>query len=195
VQAEDVGEALAGVQPQVQADAQVAGAVAGQMAGGQEGPGGERRHDEHDGQGDGELVDHRGFPFWAARTALRRAVRAAPALRLAWGRQVGADPGDAVQRDRGERPMPFGHQSQEPGRLGRLPRVRRGGRPGPGGDRAFGQDPGAEAGQGGGGGQGQAEQPEDQAAEEGQQGGRLVSQVLAAGQGRGADDADEGVAR
>jgi hypothetical protein len=24
------------------------------------------------------------------------------------GGQVGADPGDAVQRDRGERPMPFG---------------------------------------------------------------------------------------
>ena len=32
-QAEDVGEALAGVQPQVQTDPQVAGAVAGQVAG------------------------------------------------------------------------------------------------------------------------------------------------------------------
>jgi hypothetical protein len=40
------------------------------------------------------------------------------------GRQVGADPGDAAQRDRGERPMPFGHQIQEPGGLSRLPRVR-----------------------------------------------------------------------
>ena len=37
-QAEDVGEALTGVQPQVQADAQVAGAVAGQVPGGQERP-------------------------------------------------------------------------------------------------------------------------------------------------------------
>ena len=38
-QAEEVGEAFAGVQPQVQADPQVAGAVAGQVAGGQERPG------------------------------------------------------------------------------------------------------------------------------------------------------------
>ena len=37
-QAEDVGEALAGVQPQVQPDPQVPGAVAGQVAGGQERP-------------------------------------------------------------------------------------------------------------------------------------------------------------
>ena len=37
-QADEVGEALAGVQPQVQADAQVPGAVAGQVAGGQERP-------------------------------------------------------------------------------------------------------------------------------------------------------------
>ena len=42
-QAEEVGEALAGVQPQVQPDPQVAGAVAGQVAGGQERPRGERR--------------------------------------------------------------------------------------------------------------------------------------------------------
>jgi hypothetical protein len=40
VQAEEVGEALAGVQPQVQADAQLAGAVAGQVAGREERPGG-----------------------------------------------------------------------------------------------------------------------------------------------------------
>ena len=84
-QAEDVGEALAGVQPQVQPDPQVAGAVAGQVPGGQERPRGERRHDEHDGQGDGELDDHRGSPFRAARTALRRAVRAAPVFRSSWG--------------------------------------------------------------------------------------------------------------
>ena len=37
-QAEEVGEALAGMEPQVQPDAYVAGAVAGQMAGGQERP-------------------------------------------------------------------------------------------------------------------------------------------------------------
>ena len=38
-QAEDVGEAFAGVQPQVQADAQMPDPVAGQVAGGQERPG------------------------------------------------------------------------------------------------------------------------------------------------------------
>ncbi len=42
-QAEDVGKALAGVQPQVQPDPQVPGAVAGQVAGGQE------RHREQGG--------------------------------------------------------------------------------------------------------------------------------------------------
>ena len=50
VQAEEVGEAFAGVKPQVQADAQVAGAVAGQVAGGQERPRGERGQDQDDGQ-------------------------------------------------------------------------------------------------------------------------------------------------
>ena len=80
--------------------------------------------------------------------------------------------------------MPFGDQIQEPGRLGRLPRVRRGRRPAAGGDRALGQDPGAEPGQGGGGGQGQAEQPQEQAAEDGQRGGRLVREVLVAGSTR-----------
>src|SRR5438067_1495986 len=84
-QAEQVSEAFAGVQPQVQPDAEVAGAVAGQVAGGQERPGGERCHDEHDGQEDGELDDHRGPPLRAARTALRRAVRAAPLFRSSWG--------------------------------------------------------------------------------------------------------------
>ena len=84
-QAEDVGEALAGVQPQVQPDPQVPGAVAGQVAGGQERPGEHRGQDEQDGQGDGVLEHHRGSPFWAARTALRRAVRAAPVFRSTWG--------------------------------------------------------------------------------------------------------------
>ena len=79
------GEAFARVQPQVQADPQVAGAVAGQVPGGQERPRGERGQDEQDGQGDGVLEDHRGSPLRADRTARRRAVRAAPALRSAWG--------------------------------------------------------------------------------------------------------------
>jgi hypothetical protein len=34
--------------------------------------------------GAGELDDHRGSPFRAARTALRKAVRAAPAFRSSW---------------------------------------------------------------------------------------------------------------
>ena len=212
-QADDGGEALAGVQPQVQPDPQVAGAVAGQVPGGQERPGEGRGQDEQDGQGDGVREDHRGSPLRADRTALRRAVRAAPVFRSSLGGQVGADPGDAVQGDRGGRAMPFGHQIQEPGGLGRLPRVRpppparaggsgRRGRAGgaaAGGDRAFLEHPGAEPGQRGGGGQGQAEQPQDQAAEDGQRGGRVRGQggaeVLVEGEGPGADDADQGVAR
>src|SRR6266699_3498823 len=90
--------------------------------------------------------------------------------------------------------MPFGDQIQEPGGLGRLPRVRCGGRPelpGPaaGGDRALVEHPGAEPGQGGGGGQGQAEQPQQQATDDGQRGGCLIGGVLVAGQGPGADGA------
>ena len=54
-QAEDVGEALAGVQPQVQPDPQVPGAVAGQVAGGQERPRERGGQDDQDGQGDGVL--------------------------------------------------------------------------------------------------------------------------------------------
>jgi len=119
------------------------------------------------------------------------------------GREFGAEPGHGVERDAGERPVPFGSQIQEPGRLGRLPRVRRGRRPEPegtaaGGDRAFLQDPGAEPGQGGGGSQGQAEQPQGQAAEDGQRGGRVGGQGRAqlpvAGDRPGPDDADQGVA-
>jgi hypothetical protein len=44
-----------------------------------------------------------------------------------WGGRAGAR--RTARRDRGERPVPFGDQIQEPGRLGRLPRVRRGRRP------------------------------------------------------------------
>ncbi len=108
--------------------------------------------------------------------------------------------------------MPFGDQIQEPGGLGRLPRVppppparpggsRRRGRAGgaaAGGDRAFLEHPGAEPGHGGGGGKGKAQQPQDQAAEDGQRGRRVGGErdleVLVAGEGPGPDDADEGVA-
>jgi hypothetical protein len=62
-QAEDVGEAFAGVQAQVQTDAQVAGAVAGQVPGGQERPGEDDGQDQDDGQEDGVLDHHRGSPF------------------------------------------------------------------------------------------------------------------------------------
>ena len=211
VQAEEVGEALAGVQPQVQPDPQVAGAVAGQVTGGQERPRGERGQDQHDGQHDGVLDDHRGSPFCAARTALRRAARAAPGCRPSEGGEFGADPGHGVERDRGERPVPFGGQVQEPGGLGRLPRDRpppparagpgrrrRGAGAAAGGDRALLQHPGAEPGQGGGRGQGQAQQPQGQAAEDGQRGGRVGgqgrAQLLVAGDRPGPDDADQGVA-
>ena len=92
--------------------------------------------------------------------------------------------------------MPFGDQAKEPGGLGRLPRDRppalarpgRGRRRGgaaAGGDRAFLEDPGAEPGQGRDRRQGQAQQPQDQAAEDGQRGGRLGGrgggQLLVAG--------------
>jgi hypothetical protein len=64
-----VGEAFAGVQPQVQADAQVPGAVAGQVAGGQERPGDRGGEHDEDNQGDGVLGDHEGSPLRADRTA------------------------------------------------------------------------------------------------------------------------------
>jgi hypothetical protein len=122
------------------------------------------------------------------------------------GSQGRGDLGGGVERDGGERPIPFGHQIQEAGGIGRLPgdrpppparpgRRRRRGRAGAatGGDRAFLQDPGAEPGQGGGWGQGQAQQPQGQAAEDGQRGGRVGAQgharLLVAGEGPGADDA------
>src|SRR5207344_2951063 len=94
-------------------------------------------------------------------------------------------------------------QGQEPGGLGHLPRGWRGRRPrcrgaAAGGDRALLQHPGAEPGQGGGGGQGQPQQPQGQAAQDSQRGGggggQRGAQLEVAGQGPGADDADEGVA-
>ena len=58
-------------------------------------------------------------------------------------------------------------------------------------------DPAAEPGDGGERGEGQAEQPQEQAADDGHGGGLVVGQGLAgvagAGDGPGADDADEGV--
>ena len=214
-QGEGGGEALAGVQPQVQAEAQVAGAVAGQVPGGQERPRGERGQAQddrqEDGQDDGVPEDHRGSPFWAARTALRRAVRAAPGLRATRGARSALM---AATRDRGmeargpyrsvarsrKRPVlvafPGTVPLPRPGRFG----ARRGqarGAPA-GGDRAFLEDPGAEPGQGGGRGQHQAQQPQGQAADGGQRCGRLGGQcrgqLAVAGDGPGADDADQGVA-
>ena len=203
VQADDVGEALAGVQPQVQADAQVAGAVAGQVPGRQERPRGERRHDEHDGQDDGELDDHRGSPLRAARTALRRAVRAAPTFRSSWGARSALIPATRCSGIEASDPCRSVTRSRNRAVLVAFRGCGAGGRPEPGGaaaggDRALGEHPGAEPGHGGGGRQGQAQQPQDQAAEDGQRGGRVGGQggagVLVAGEGPGADDADEGVA-
>ena len=202
-QAEDVGEALAGVQPQVQPDPQVAGAVAGQVAGGQERPRGERRHDEHDGQGDGVLDHHRGSPFRAARTALRRAVRAAPVFRSSWGARSALIPATRCSGMEARGPCRSVTRSRNRAVLVAFPGCGAGAgrsagarRPGATGHSC--EHPGAEPGQGGGGGQGQAQQPQDQAAEDGQRGGRVGGQggaeVVVAGEGPGADDADEGVA-
>ena len=156
----------------------------------------DRGQDDQDGQGDDVLEDHEGSPLRADRTALRRAARAAPGFRPTDGGQGGADRGDAIQRDGGERPVPFGDQGKEPGRswspsAGPSPARAR---PGPGrwrgaaagGDRAFLEHPGAEPGQGRDRRQGQAQQPQDQAAEDGQRGGRVGGQPGAGGPG--ADD-------
>src|SRR5882757_840671 len=75
-----------------QGGAELAGAVAGQVTGGQECPRGEARDDEQDGQKDGEFDDHRWAPLRAARTALRRAVRAAPVFRSSWGARAALIP-------------------------------------------------------------------------------------------------------
>ena len=160
----------------------------------------ERGQHEQDGQGDGVLEHHEGFPFRAARTALRRAVRAAPVFRSACGSQGGADRGDAIKGDGGERAVPFGDQRKEAGRLRlaldlsyerRVDCLSR--RAAAGGDRAFGQDPGAESGQGGGGSHGQAQDPQGEPAEDGQRRGRVTGQggvqALVPGEGPGADDA------
>ena len=212
-QAENVGEALAGVQPQVQPDPQVAGAVAGQVAGGQERPrerGGEQNHDE---QGDGVFGDHRGVSVAGGEDGFAEGGAGGAGVQVGrWG-QGGADGGDPIKGDGGERAVPFGDQIQEPGGLGRLPRDRllalarpgrsrrQGGAGGAaaGSDRALLEHPGAEPGQGRGRGQGQAQQPQDQPADHGQRGGLLVGQrggqLLVAGQGPGPDDADQGVTR
>ena len=58
-QAEQVGEALTGVQPQVQPDAQMPGPVAGQVTGGNERPPERYGEQDHDDQGDGVFGDHR----------------------------------------------------------------------------------------------------------------------------------------
>ena len=181
-----MGEAFAGVQPQVQPDAQVPGAVAGQVAGGQERPGERGGQDDEDDQGDGVLEHHEGSPLRAARTALRRAARAAPGFRSAAGARAALI---AATRSRGMAASgPFRSVTKERKRAvlvafrGTVPSPRPagpqrtagwGGRRGGRGDRAFLQHPGAEPGQGGGRGQGQAQQPQDQAAEDGQRGGLL----------------------
>ena len=97
-QAEQVGEALARVQPQVQPDAQVPGPVAGQVPGGQERPRERGSEQDYDEQGDGVFGDHRGSPLRAARTALRRAARAAPVFRPAAGARAAL----IARRDQGE---------------------------------------------------------------------------------------------
>ena len=184
-----MGEALAGVQPQVQPDPQVPGAVAGQVPGGQERPRERRGQDDQDGQGDGVLEHHRGVSVAGGQDGFAQGGAGGAGVQVGRGGQGGADRGDAIQRDGGERPVPFGDQGKEPGGLGRLPRDRP--RPGPagprrrrggaggaaaGGDRAFLEDPGAEPGQGRDRRQGQAQQPQDQAAEDGQRGGRVGGQ-------------------
>ena len=186
-QAEHVGEALAGVQSQVQANPQVPGPVAGQVAGGQERPGERGGEDDEDDQGDGVLGDHEGSPLRADRTALRRAVRAAPGFRSAAGARAALmaatrssgmaarGPCRSVTSER-NRAVLVAFRGTVPLPAGRSGAGRAGGAAA-GGDRAFLQDPGAEPGQGGGRGQGQAQQPQDQPAEDGQRGGRLVGQA------------------
>ena len=124
---------------------------------------------------------------------MRRAVRAAPGFRSSWSARAALIPATRLS----------GTWARDPCRSVTRSRNRAvlvaflecgAGAAAAGGDRALGQDPGAEPGQGAGGGQGQAEQPQEQAAEEGQRGGGVAGQVLVAGQGLGADDADQGVA-
>ena len=149
------------------------------------------------------LSDHRGVSVPGGEDGFAEGGAGGAGVQVGcWG-QGGADRGDAIKGDGGERPVPFGDQRKEPGGLGRLPRDRplalawpgrsrrRGGAGGAaaGGDRALLEHPGAEPGQGGDRGQGQAQQPQDQAAEDGQRGGRVAGhgggQLLVAG----ADDA------
>ncbi len=156
------------------------------------------------------LSDHEGSPLRAARTALRRAARAAPGFRSAAGaraaliaatRSSGMEargPCRSVTKERNRAVLvAFRGTVPPPGPAG--PGRRQGGAGGAaaGGDRAFLEHPGAEPGQGRGRRQGQAQQPQDQAAEDGQRGGRVGGQrggqLLVAGQ-RPGRHADEGVA-
>src|SRR6202050_1338683 len=106
-------------------------------------------------------------------------------VQVGFGGQFGADTGDVLDREAGQRAVALGHQSQEAISLGAGASV---GAPVAGlvacrldcGALAaawcnwtFVEDPVAEAGQGGGWGEGQAEQPEDGGAG-GWQGGGLV---------------------
>ena len=195
-----MGEALARVQPQVQPDPQVPGPVAGQVPGGQERPREHRGQDDQDGQGDDVLEHHEGSPLRADRTALRRAARAAPGFRPTTGARaalIGATrssgmeargPCRSATRERNRPVLVAFRGTVPPPGPGRAPADRRGAAAG--GDRAFLEHPGAEPGQGRDRRQGQAQQPQDQAAEDGQRGGRVGGQLLVAG----ADDRDEGVA-
>ena len=122
----------------------------------------------------------RGLRCWAARTALRRAARAAPGFRSAAGARAALI---EATRSRGmEASGPCRSVTKERNRAvlvafrGTVPLAGRSGAgaedgAAAGGDRAFLEYPGAEPGQGGGRGQGQAQQPQDQAAEDRQRGG------------------------
>ena len=123
-QAEEVGEAFAGMQPQVQPDPEVAGTVAGQVAGGQERPRDERGEQDDDEQGNGVLEHHEGVPLLGGEDGFAQGGAGGAGVQASgWG-QGGADGGDAIKGDGGERAVPFGDQRKEPGGLGRLPRDR-----------------------------------------------------------------------
>ena len=134
---------------------------------------------------------------------MRRAARAAPGCRPTRGARSALIPATASSGMEARDPCRSVARSRNRAVLVAFRGCRRGRRPrcrgaAAGGDRALGQHPGAEPGQGGGGGQGQAQQPQGQAAEDGQRGGGVGGQrgaeLEVAGEGPGADDADQGVA-
>jgi len=140
-------------------------------------------------------------------------------MKVDFGGDLAGDPGRAVEREPGQVVALAGQGDEEvllawlavsappglPG-CGRLVGGegverggwRRGGCGAAGGDGAFLDDPAAEPGQRAGRGEGQAQQPQQRGAGDGERGGVVSGEVLAgglhAGQGPGADDADEGVA-